>query len=285
MIRAFGRDFASYQIPLAIERRFGLEGVLAREFKSIPNLIGSIGFTVEHVGASEGDEKQMRRLLASHNIPWSERKNQLEGGFFTTLSPSLTYDTRDDLNNPRHGVYGNLRFDEALCVSDFSHSFGKLTGSIKKYYPIAKKSSFSIMGRAGGKLYGNMPEVMAYRLGGPYTVRGFQMSGVGTGSGFMMASGELRVPVPFVDKIKDGQIKFLNDLRIAMFVDAGKVMNGTITNKIYNRPESAISAGVGLRIFIPGVGPLSIDWGYPITGTDSTGWSKGKFTFGVGEFY
>ena len=34
------------------------------------------------------------------------------------------------------------------------------------------------------------PEVMAYRLGGPYTVRGFKMSGVGTGNAFIMGSAE-----------------------------------------------------------------------------------------------
>ena len=130
-----------------------------------------------------------------------------------------------------------------------------------------------------------MPEVMAYRLGGPYTVRGFQMSGVGTGEAFMMASGELRVPVPFVDRIKDGQIKFLNDLRLAFFVDAGKIFHESVTDKIYERPGSAITTGLGLRVFIPGIGPLSVEWGYPLTNTNKSGLSKGRFTFGVGEFY
>lgn len=53
---------------------------------------------------------------------------------------------------------------------------------------------------------------------------------------------------------------------------------------VANRPIHAITAGVGVRVFVPGVGPLSIDWGYPLTGIPD-GNSKGAFTFGVGEFY
>ena len=108
------------------------------------------------------------------------------------------------------------------------------------------------------------------------------MSGVGTGRGFMMGSAEFQTPIPFVDRIS--KAKFLDNVRIAAFVDAGQIFNPTVTNDIYYRPLHAITAGVGLRVFIPGVGPLSIDWGYPLTGVGNNQ-SKGAFTFGVGEFY
>lgn len=108
------------------------------------------------------------------------------------------------------------------------------------------------------------------------------MSGIGTGTGFMMGSAEFQTPIPFIDRITDA--KFLDNIRIAAFVDAGQIYGSTVTNEIYNRPIHAITAGVGVRVFIPGVGPLSIDWGYPLTGIPD-GNSKGAFTFGVGEFY
>ena len=76
----------------------------------------------------------------------------------------------------------------------------------------------------------------------------------------------------------------MDNIRIAAFVDAGQIYGSTVTNEIYNRPIHAITAGVGVRVFVPGVGPLSIDWGYPLTGVPD-GTSKGAFTFGVGEFY
>lgn len=282
MVKAFGRDFASYQIPLAVEQRFGIESTISRAFVNAPHLTGSFGVGLENVHVKEGDGSQIASLYAAHGIPISERAKQLQGGLFLSLSPSLIYDTRDSSTLPRSGVFATARYDEMLALDGFENTFGKLTGSIKKYYPVAKKSSVSLSFRAGGKIHGDMPEVMAYRLGGPYTVRGFRMSGIGTGSGFMMGSAEFQTPIPFIDRITDA--KFLDNIRIAAFVDAGQIYGSTVTNEIYNRPIHAITAGVGVRVFVPGVGPLSIDWGYPLTGVPD-GNSKGAFTFGVGEFY
>ena len=282
MVKAFGRDFASYQIPLAVEQRFGIESTISRAFVNFPHLVGSFGIGLENVHVKEGDANQISKLYAAHNIPISERAKQLQGGLFLSLSPSLIYDTRDNSTLPRRGVFANVRFDEEIALDGFENTFGKLSGGIKKYYPVAKKSSVSLAFRAGGKIHGDMPEVMAYRLGGPYTVRGFRMSGIGTGSGFMMGSAEFQTPIPFIDRITDA--KFLDNIRIAAFVDAGQIYGSTVTNEIYNRPIHAITAGVGVRVFVPGVGPLSIDWGYPLTGVPN-GTSKGAFTFGVGEFY
>ena len=282
MVKAFGRDFASYQIPLAVEQRFGIESTISRAFTNYPHLTGSFGVGIENVHVKEGDGNQIASLYAAHNIPISERAKQLQGGLFLSLSPSLIYDTRDSTTLPRKGVFANVRFDEQIALDGFENTFGKLSGSIKRYYPVAKKSSVSLAFRAGGKIHGDMPEVMAYRLGGPYTVRGFRMSGIGTGSGFMMGSAEFQTPIPFIDRITDA--KFLDNIRIAAFVDAGQIYGSTVTNEIYNRPIHAITAGVGVRVFVPGVGPLSIDWGYPLTGVPA-GTSKGAFTFGVGDFF
>ena len=282
MIKAFGRDFASYQIPLAVEKRFGVEATISRAFVNFPHLVGSFGIGLENVHVKEGDANQIERLYAAHNIPISERAKQLQGGLFLSLSPSLIYDTRDNSTLPRSGVFANVRFDEEIALDGFDNTFGKLSGGIKKYYPVGKKSSVSLAFRAGGNIHGDIPEVMAYRLGGPYTVRGFRMSGIGTGTGFMMGSAEFQTPIPFIDRITEA--KFLDNIRIAAFVDAGQIYGSTVTNEIYNRPIHAITAGVGVRVYVPGVGPLSIDWGYPLTGVPD-GTSKGAFTFGVGEFY
>ena len=124
-----------------------------------------------------------------------------------------------------------------------------------------------------------MPEAYAFRLGGPYTVRGFNISGVGTGDAYMMASGELQTPLFFLDRIKSAP--FLNNVKAAFFVDAGRVFKESITDKIYDRPISAITMGIGLRVFIPGVGPLSMDYGIPITNPGDN--SRGYFTFGIGD--
>lgn len=279
MSKLFFRDFGSYQIPLAIEQRFGAEATVAHKVKTNKHLTSTFSLGLEQVNVKEGDLDTIAGLYSAHNIPISQRARQLEGGTFLSLSPGLIYDTRDSAINPRNGLLANVRLDEAVNLAGFENSFTKLTGSVKKYVPIGKKSSLSFLAKGGGKIAGDMPEVMAFRLGGPYSIRGFRMSGVGTGDTFIMGSAELATPIPFLDRLK---LKFLDNVRMTFFVDAGKIFNPTISDTIYDRPMQAVTAGVGLKVYIPGMGPLSIDYGIPITNPGDTN-SRGYFTFGVGD--
>ena len=278
--RIFFRDFGSYQVPLAVERRYGGEVTLAHKLKFNRHATATFSLGAENIDVKEGDFNGISALYRRYNIPISERAKQLEGGLFLSLSPALLYDTRDSATVTRHGTMASLRFDENIGLNGFDKTNGKLTGMIKQYVPVAKKSSLSFTVKGGGAIHGDIPEVMAYRLGGPYTVRGFKMSGVGTGNAFIMGSAEFATPIPFLDRTR---IAFLNNLRFTVWADAGKVFDGTITNKLYDRPRYAVSAGVGLKVFIPGMGPLSIDYGIPLTNPGSNGSKNGYFTFGVGD--
>ena len=70
---------------------------------------------------------------------------------------------------------------------------------------------------------------------------------------------------------------------MAFFVDAGKIFDPTIASTLYDRPLYAITAGVGLKVYVPGVGPMSIDYGIPLTNSGEYGSPNGYFTFGVGD--
>ncbi len=282
LLKVFGRDFSSYQVPLAIEQRIGAEAVVSRDFKQYKNLSGSFKLGVEYINMREGDYNEIANLYRQHNIPIGKRAEQLKGGTFLTLGPSLIYDTRDSASNPRDGVFATLRLNGNIGITDLDLSHSTATAGIKRYIPVMKKSALAFSARGGGKIAGDMPEVMAFRLGGPYSVRGYKMSGIGTGEGFVMGSVELTTPFFFLDRIK--QVPFLDNVKFATFLDAGKIYNGSITNKIYNRPESGVAAGIGIRLSIPGVGPLSIDYGVPFTSVGE-GNSKGAITFGVGDYY
>ena len=281
MSKVFYRDFGSYQVPLAIERRVGAEATVAHRMKFNKHVTSTFSLGIENIDVSEGDGKKISSLYSKYNIPISERAKQLEGGLFLSLSPALLYDTRDNATVTRKGTMASLRFDEEIGVIDFNKTHGKLTGMVKQYIPVGKKSSLSFTAKGGGKIHGdNMPEVMAYRLGGPYTVRGFKMSGVGTGDAFIMGSAEFAAPIPFVDR---SRINFLINLWFTVWADAGKIFNPSITDQIYDRPLYAVSAGVGLKLYIPGMGPLSIDYGIPLTNPGDNGSRSGYFTFGVGD--
>ena len=245
MSKIFYRDFGSYQVPLAIERRIGAEATVAHRMKFNKHVTGTFSLGLENIDVSEGDAGKIASLYSRYNIPISERARQLDGGLFLSLSPALLYDTRDSATVTRKGTMASLRFDEEFGVLDFDKTHGKLTGMVKQYVPIGKKSSLSFTAKGGGKIHGdNMPEVMAYRLGGPYSIRGFKMNGVGSGDSFIMGTAELATPIPLIDKLKWDIFK---NMRLTFFMDAGKVFDPTISSTLYDRPLSAITMGVGLR--------------------------------------
>lgn len=285
MSKIFYRDFGSYQVPLAIERRLGGEVTFAHRMKRNKHLTSTLSVGLENIDVKEGDFNKIAGLYNRYHVPISERAKQLDGGFFLSLSPSLIYDTREGGTVTRKGTIASLRYDEEFGIIDFDKTHGKLTGSIKHYIPVGKKSSLSFTAKGGGKIHGDdMPEVMMYRLGGPYTIRGFKMSGVGTGSAFVMGSAEFATPIPFLDRTRLARkVNFLNNIRFTVWADAGKVFNPTVTNKLYDRPLEAVSAGIGLKLYIPGMGPLSIDYGIPLTNPGANGNKNGYFTFGVGD--
>ncbi len=280
MNKIYFKDFGSYQIPLAIEKRIGGEITLAHQIKERKNLTGTFSLGIEKVDVSEGNYGQISNLYASHNLDIAQRVNQLQGGLFLSMTPGLIYDSRDSKINPRSGVLANLRANESFNLQGFESSFGTATASIKKYFPIGKKSAFSLLARGGMKTWGTMPEVMTFGLGGPYSIRGFYMNGVGTGNQFLMGSAELATPIPFLDKLK---LKFIDNVKMTFFVDAGKVFNPGITDTIYDRPMQALTAGIGLKVFIPGMGPISLDYGIPLLNPGSNNSTKGYFSFRMSD--
>lgn len=281
MSRLYFRDLGSYQIPLAMERRIGIEGTIAHRLSYNPRLSTTLTVGGEYINLKEGDAKAIANLYRAHNLNIADRAKELQGGYFLKIAPGLAYDSRDSATNPRHGALASIRFEENFGLDGFDKTNGRLSGMAKRFFPVGKKSSFTLTGRGGIKIHGsNMPEIMAYRLGGPYTIRGYKVNGVGTGTSFIMGSAELATPIPFVDRLK---INFLQNLRITFWVDAGTVFNPTIASTLYDRPLHAITAGIGLKVNMPGVGPLSIDYGFPLTNPGPSGNRNGYFTFGVGD--
>ena len=280
MSKLYFREMGSWQIPLAIERRIGGIVGVEHKVKRIDGLTTNFVTGVEHIHFKEGDFNKISSLYDRYNLNIADRAKQLDGGLFLNLGPGIKYSKLDNEEIPRSGIIAQARYTEALGLSNFNHTTGRLTGMVTKFFPVFKKSTFSLTAKAGAKIHGDdMPEFMAYKLGGPYTIRGYKMNGVGTGESFFMGSAELATPLPLVDRLK---WDFVKRMRLTFFVDAGKVFDPTVTNVLYDRPIHAITAGVGLRVYIPGIGPISVDYGLPITNPGSHGSEHGYFTFGSG---
>lgn len=280
MAKLYFREMGSWNIPLAIEQRVGFRTGIEHKVQGYENLSTSFSAGIEHIDLKEGDFNKISQLYKLNNLNISERAKQLTGGFFVNLTPGIKYSNLDDNEVPREGIIAQAQFNEAIGISDFNHTHGRLSGAVTRFFPVFKKSSFSLTGKAGIKVHGDeMPEIMAYRLGGPYSIRGFRMHGVGSGESFVMGSAELATPLPYSDRLK---WDFVKKMRITFFVDAGKVFDPTISNVLYDRPLHAITAGVGLRMYIPGIGPMSIDYGLPLINPGNYGSEHGYFTFGTG---
>ncbi len=280
MSKLYFREMGSWNVPLAVERRIGGNIGIEHKVQGYDNLHTSFMLGAEHINLKEGDFNRISTLYNKYNLNISERAKQLADGFFIHMSPGIRYSKLDNEEIPREGVVAQARFTESLGISDFNHTNGRLSGAVTRFLPVFKKSSLALTAKAGVKVHGeDMPEVMAYRLGGPYSIRGYRMNGVGSGDSFLMGSAELATPLPFTDKLK---WDFIKKMRLTFFVDAGKVFDPTITSTLYDRPLHAITAGIGLRMYIPGIGPMSIDYGIPITNPGHNGSEHGYFTFGAG---
>ena len=280
--KAYYRDLGSYQIPLAIEKRFGANAVVTHKIKGSDKLKATLGLGYEHIHLSEGDPTKIASIYKLNNVSMSERTRQLTGGSFINIAPGIIYGNVDDEFMPRKGLIAKASYIESVGLSHSNNTNGRLVGKVTKYIPLFKKSSLALTAKTGVRIHGDMPEVMAFGLGGPYSIRGFRMNGVGTGNAFWMASAELQTPIPFFDRFK---YDILKNMRFATFIDGGRLYDSTLTSRLYDRPLKAASIGIGLRIYIPGVGPLSIDYALPLTHTGKYNPNGGYFTFGTSGIY
>ena len=281
--KIYGRDYASWQVPLATERRFGAEIEVMRPLENYKHLSGGITMGFEGVKVAEGDDAQSRLDFANSGVDFSKRANMLTGGTFISLGPKLIYDTRDNILAPRKGVLASLSAKEALSFGGSSGSFGKIEGNIQKYHPVGEKSTLALMAKMGTNYHGDAPYFSQYHLGGMRSMRGFTQGAAGNGSGMMMATAEFRTPIPFMSKITENT--FFNDMRLVAFMDAGKIINPNVVDDVYKYPGYGISAGLGLRIYIPGLGPIKLDYGYPLSALGGGRAKTGRFLFDIGEMY
>jgi outer membrane protein insertion porin family len=134
---------------------------------------------------------------------------------------------------------------------------------------------------------GDVPFYDRYYLGGMYSLRGYKFRNVAPRDptygvkGSNMAnepiggdsywSGYLEYSMPIFEK--DGGVS----LRWALFYDIGAVAASSYTFST----DYDDDVGIGLRLNIPHLGPLRLDYGIPIT-HDKYNSSGGQFQFGVG---
>jgi outer membrane protein insertion porin family len=211
---------------------------------------------------------------------------------FQRVGGSLAYDTRNSTELPNHGQRTELTAEYSSEISDGNENYYKLGMTTAWYFPGFFKGHVL---EAGGRLGiadsfsgGDVPFYDRYYLGGMYSLRGYKFRNVAPRDpnylnptypnmanepigGDTSWFGSLEYSVPIFEK--DGGVS----LRFAVFYDIGAV-----GGPAYDFSTSFDDdVGAGIRLNIPHLGPLRLDYGIPITHDKYNG-SNGQFQFGVG---
>ena len=203
----------------------------------------------------------------------------------SVITPSLTYDSRDNVFNTRKGNYLTASLDFAGLGGDKKYT--KFFSRASHYFPMPRGAVLEVRGRLGlAQPYGNtekMPIYERFFAGGAYTIRGYKERSVGPVDpvsndplgGASMAVGNIEYTYPL-----------FSFLKVAAFYDIGNVWEkvGDIfsnknANGVANSGGLKSSVGLGLRINTP-IGPIMLDYGIPMdkaSGEDSKG--NGRFHF------
>jgi len=297
-VTGFGRSYASMLVDQAQQQTLGASVTLTKPLKKGWSL--STGFTGENtslrdLGGFLGEQNALLGMASravstgrafnadqANMLAGQVRNDQMKGGLYLSIRPTLAYDTRDAQIDPTKGT--SIRLSAGPSLGLTGNSFAKLGASVSKFVPVGKESTlaFNMQGGAG---MGGMPQFAQYRLGGWNGVRGYrQFSDLGSGTGLLMGTAELRTKLPFVPKDGGKVSKFVNDhVKVAGFLDAGVVSGGGLSNSLMGRNTLAASVGLGVRLKVPMLGLVRLDYGMPLIQSVMSGSFIPRFNIGFGE--
>lgn len=231
---------------------------------------------------------QTGRANAFNALPYAAnvRNQALQGGTYFGITPTLAYDTRDDIYDPQKGSLVRMSMGPNVALSGSSFLKGGVNAS--KYIPVGKDKTFAFNLQGGAGL-GGMPQFAAYRLGGFNGIRGYRMfSDLGMGTSMLMATAEFRMPLPIPKgspSSKSGAIlnSVHKNFRLVAFADAGAVGGSTLYNSLYSRTNLGASVGLGVRMKVPYLGLVRVDYGIPLVAPLVGGKLIPRMTFGFGD--
>lgn len=190
----------------------------------------------------------------------------------SSVSAGLTFNTIDDMKNPRSGIYANFNTEVAGLGGDAK--FVKVTGRASYYHTLAEQFDLVGLLSAGGghvESYGSTGlRVFDQFQSSDRMIRGFDFNGIGPysratggtidhvgGTTYFNASAEAQFPLPFIPESIG--------LRGAVFADAATLYGSDIAgvDPTSTSMEWRASVGVGLMWASP-FGPLRIDYAVPV---------------------
>lgn len=173
---------------------------------------------------------------------------------FATLRTSGIYSTLDDRNLPTEGTKFRFGTEIGAGLGRGDTGYGRVGVNLAQ---LVKAPGFNsgdhsfVFNLQAGSIAGSPPVARAFHLGGPFSVRGFDTGGLGSGTSFVQLSGEYRHHLTEFE-IFDTPIA----LRATTFVDYASNL-GTSSRvlgppALRLRPDQGLGAGVGLQLATSG---------------------------------
>jgi outer membrane protein insertion porin family len=215
-----------------------------------------------------------------HDVPYYEPEDFQEvlgDHFLGGFRPSIQRDTRDSYLRPTEGSLIEASYEQFFG----DYSFPQINLQASKYFTMYQRADGSgrhvlALRSQVGWTGDNTPVFERFYAGGFASLRGFEFRGVGPDVEGYKIGGDFL----FLNSI-EYQIPILaNDYLWAVaFVDSGTVERSVELN------DYRVSAGFGLRILVPMLGPvpIALDFGFPIVRANTD--REQVFSFWVGFFH
>jgi len=247
------------------EERFGGDLRLGRQFSEY--IRGGITYRLEEVDISDVSED------ASNDL-----KNEAGNNLLSSLEFSLERDTRDNVFSPSKGILLSGAIDVTGGPFGGDKDFLKFFGLFSKYFSIWNKSVIELKVRTGlAHPFSDTSDVPIYSrfyAGGANTIRGYNERKVGPidaasedplgGEALLIANVEYTYPV-------------MDFIKLATFFDVGSVW---AKKDDFGSGNFKSSIGLGIRIKTP-IGPIKLDYGFPLQTEEGGGDKEGKFHFSM----
>lgn len=265
--------------------------------KNINSDTREVYYQTQETSASYGVEKNINRLKASltyafenvenYNVAPGAVLSEEDVGYVqvSSLSPSLVWDLRDDLFNPRRGALYGVVLKEAMHQLGSEADFTKISVQSSWYLPLGIRAvaALSVRGGMAWPHYTSeeVPIHERFTLGGSTTVRGYEQDTVGSEGTISIDSNGEMVPTGGTSMaLFNAELRFMptQGFGFVLFSDAGNVWLG----QAVKLDDLRASYGAGIRYGTP-VGPLRIDYGQKIH--RRPGESPGELHFNIGHTF
>ncbi|GAB4117664.1 MAG: POTRA domain-containing protein [Candidatus Caldatribacteriota bacterium] len=229
------------------------------------------------IGESFSLGLELKSEKATYELVSGELPEDINEGWTNTLTPTLSYDTRDNVFEPTSGWFHSLSIEKAGDFLGGDYSFTKYNLTLRAYIStkfitdifdlrslenITSKLSEGVLAlrAAGGIADTSLPSFAEYQVGGMNTLRGYDFNQF-SGDKSLVFNIEYRIPLT-------------DSFQAVIFADWGQAWD---YSEAFNLEDLKFGRGLGFRYETP-LGPIRFDYGINEEG-------EGKSYFSIGHTF